>query len=118
MPLVVFKHNQEIALSHWDIKKLGERIRPIVAEFCSTPEVALTEDDIDWEPELRHAGAIAPLFAIEIETYAYPARIESLTRERTLEFKQRITEVLHSFGLQQDGPWLWIKYVSPEGHHI
>jgi hypothetical protein len=113
-------------------EKFGTAIRPLVAEMCSIDEAQLSEDDVDFVAVPYPAGSIASA-SLEIETFAYPARVEKLTEARLLQFKRAAINIVnvpgfvedhgHSkpqgyLGFDEETPLVWLKYVDPRGHHV
>lgn len=110
------------------VKQLAEAVRPLAAELCSTEEGPLTVDDIDFVAFPYPAGSVAGV-SLEIETFAYPARIAKLTKERLLAFKADLMRIADSFdgildvdrkhlGFYGENLFVWLKLVDPRGYHV
>src|SRR5262249_8394682 len=102
------------------LNEIGHRVRDIVADYCSSEGVALTSDNIDWDPVMLQPGAIMPSFSMHIETYDYQARVAKLTKEVMHGMKAEITGSVQAVSKfrPKDEPWLWLVYVSQKGPHV
>ena len=116
-----FYLDDRMRFTPYQIKELGVLIRPLIASACSAEEgVQFTENDVEWLPTPHSNYAVGvPSFSIELRTIGFSERKAKLNREGTLDLKAKIAHHLpQELERGLTGPWLWVQWIDPDGHHV
>lgn len=123
MPQVIFKYDPaEVTAER--LLQIGEVVRPLVADAASTDQAKFTKEDIEWDPQPYHPGAIGvPRVAIELRTIGFPERKLKLNKERVLKLKTDIFDLAAEggytlCGLQFEQALIWVQFIDPDGVHV
>lgn len=122
--LIVTFAPEKVAANAATWSKLGKRLSVLTATICSTDDTTLDpETDVDFILMPLTPGSIAADISFELETIAYPARMEKLNdAELMSNLKRDFIDTIRAFDsyfpkISDDKPLIWPKPV-PIALHV